>query len=1022
AYSSLFPINLKSYGIFGQANVNEETSYGVYGLSENLNSYAGYFKGNVAVEASGGGATSLTLKPGVSLYTQQICLGTSGSEICNTSWPSGTGGSAYWNLGAYNLYPNEKTYNLVVGGTSGADADTSLYVNTATDSLIIGQPSNLILPPTDCQLTCGDGACNNGETGDKAFSACTPVPPALPGPYCDADCATVFILAPLAKDITQNSARISWRCKETHWAKVAYGKTLNYELGAQSAGPAGAFGILDTTLAGLDAATTYFFKVTIWDEVDATYIGDTRVATGSFVTAAGDGSSCPNGTCEAGLGETCATCHADCGCGKDNVCCNQVCHPGECCDSADCGPRQYCCDDSLCHDEKCDIDVITAADKTYPLASRTKADNLVPEKNQGLVLGAVSRLSQSLLVPQANAQTELFKNIIPVAEAAAPFDTLQNRRLTAYGGVISIINGDASANQAMEIGKYVAANQAMGIYSTGGLNLVTNSNKEFIHTANGDLIVPNTLTLGANAASSGDFIMKRGGSCKTFNGNCRALVNPAVVPAENNYLIMNYANDFSGGVVTPGKLYVGFMPGSGPTVTGSDTLQVKNGSPNNSAIYAEQANASGYAGYFSGRVYAGKLGIGTTSMPFRLNLDTDGGILAKGTINSGATVPVSTAGSVMLWYPRKAAFFAGSISSGLDILQNVGSYSTGFGRDPRATGDYSFAAGWGPQAGYEAAAFGHYTKATGQWSFAAGDSSMATNNGSVAMGLSCSATGSAAIALGYHTFAEGANSIALGNESRSTGTNSFASGFKNEAAGEGSVALGRNSFADGVGSVAIGNTVNTGGDHALAFGTKASASHNYSAVFNLSDNIYESRGANSFSIGASGGIWFGGSRVHDIAEMMDVIKSENVQEMELVSVKNDQRLGRTQAAYDPLLVGVVSSKRTASFFMGDTDSKDENVERKPVALVGQVFIKVNNESGEIKLGDPITSSSTQGQGMKALKAGKIIGYAMEAEHFESGSEQEILVFVNVGYYMPEASFKEMNNRIDRLEAMIRENQ
>ncbi|TRZ78488.1 hypothetical protein D4R87_00680, partial [bacterium] len=45
---------------------------------------------------------------------------------------------------------------------------------------------------------------------------------------------------------------------------------------------------------------------------------------------------------------------------------------------------------------------------------------------------------------------------------------------------------------------------------------------------------------------------------------------------------------------------------------------------------------------------------------------------------------------------------------------------------------------------------------------------------------------------------------------------------------------------------------------------------------------------------------------------------------------------------------------------------------------------------------------------------KIVGYAMEAESFENKNTSEILVFVNVGYYVSGEDFQKID-KIDELE-------
>ncbi|MEN9920368.1 MAG: hypothetical protein RL538_261, partial [Candidatus Parcubacteria bacterium] len=51
----------------------------------------------------------------------------------------------------------------------------------------------------------------------------------------------------------------------------------------------------------------------------------------------------------------------------------------------------------------------------------------------------------------------------------------------------------------------------------------------------------------------------------------------------------------------------------------------------------------------------------------------------------------------------------------------------------------------------------------------------------------------------------------------------------------------------------------------------------------------------------------------------------------------------------------------------------------PVAQAGKVMVKVNNEGGDIKIGDAITLSSEAGVGTRATTTSRIIGIALEDE-------------------------------------------
>jgi hypothetical protein len=79
----------------------------------------------------------------------------------------------------------------------------------------------------------------------------------------------------------------------------------------------------------------------------------------------------------------------------------------------------------------------------------------------------------------------------------------------------------------------------------------------------------------------------------------------------------------------------------------------------------------------------------------------------------------------------------------------------------------------------------------------------------------------------------------------------------------------------------------------------------------------------------------------------------------------------------------------------------------PVALAGRVEVKVDSQFGEIKTGDPLTSSPIPGVAMVANKRGPVIGTALE--DFRTGSGK-VLAFVHRSTYVPQPT-----DDIERLE-------
>jgi len=76
------------------------------------------------------------------------------------------------------------------------------------------------------------------------------------------------------------------------------------------------------------------------------------------------------------------------------------------------------------------------------------------------------------------------------------------------------------------------------------------------------------------------------------------------------------------------------------------------------------------------------------------------------------------------------------------------------------------------------------------------------------------------------------------------------------------------------------------------------------------------------------------------------------------------------------------------------DGKKLNEHYLPLAIYGYFPAKVTMENGAIKRGDPITSSSKPGYGMKAAQACKIVGYALE----DADKEGTIQVFAHLSEY------------------------
>ncbi len=209
---------------------------------------------------------------------------------------------------------------------------------------------------------------------------------------------------------------------------------------------------------------------------------------------------------------------------------------------------------------------------------------------------------------------------------------------------------------------------------------------------------------------------------------------------------------------------------------------------------------------------AQNVGIGTLLPKARLHV-ADSSVVFSGPAVLPAVagaVPVSGAGSRMIWYADKAAFRAGGLqNSGLNVefwnTENIGIYSFAGGYNTLAIGPYSFAMGINAKAhGYASIAIG--SNAVSQAGAVALGSGLATAQQATALGFS-TAAGEGATSMGYGTKANGDYSVAAGYQSLSNGNSSVAMGNYAYAFQPGSTAFGISSVASGTAAGAIGYSV-----------------------------------------------------------------------------------------------------------------------------------------------------------------------------------------------------------------------
>ena len=105
--------------------------------------------------------------------------------------------------------------------------------------------------------------------------------------------------------------------------------------------------------------------------------------------------------------------------------------------------------------------------------------------------------------------------------------------------------------------------------------------------------------------------------------------------------------------------------------------------------------------------------------------------------------------------------------------------------------------------------------------------------------------------------------------------------------------------------------------------------------------------------------------------------------------------------YDSQILGVVA--RDAAIIFNTTGSSSDSA--VPVISSGEVYMLVSSQSGPIKKGDLLTSSTTPGVAVKATKSGYVLGTAKEDSSTTDPKEvDKIAVDLNLHYFNSKSPF------------------
>jgi hypothetical protein len=121
----------------------------------------------------------------------------------------------------------------------------------------------------------------------------------------------------------------------------------------------------------------------------------------------------------------------------------------------------------------------------------------------------------------------------------------------------------------------------------------------------------------------------------------------------------------------------------------------------------------------------------------------------------------------------------------------------------------------------------------------------------------------------------------------------------------------------------------------------------------------------------------------DCAEDFDV--SGEVDPGTVVVLCEDGKIRSSDSAYDHRVAGVISG--AGNYRPGMVlDRQEDLMRRKPLALIGKVFCKIEAQDGPIRVGDLLTTSSTPGYAMRVQDQNKAFGAILgkALAKFESG--------------------------------------
>jgi hypothetical protein len=130
----------------------------------------------------------------------------------------------------------------------------------------------------------------------------------------------------------------------------------------------------------------------------------------------------------------------------------------------------------------------------------------------------------------------------------------------------------------------------------------------------------------------------------------------------------------------------------------------------------------------------------------------------------------------------------------------------------------------------------------------------------------------------------------------------------------------------------------------------------------------------------------------DLAEMYKA--EEHVEPGDVVAITSGIGIKKALSGGKDRMMGVVSTN--PGIVLGTIPDEQSRIGDTPIALTGRVPVKVSTENGVIHAGDYLALSSLPGVAAKAIKAGSVVGQALE--DYSGSGVGKVMTFVKNSYY------------------------